>query len=160
MLIFTRNVDEAFHIGDNAKVTVLGIKGNQVRIGVDAPKDTRVDRAEIRQRRLNEEAILRRVSVYQYAFDCTNGGSKLTEIAANCEEDALAYLHSQFRGIDPKSLMLDITWYPELLIKDDLGRLDPKQAATLTNLRDTLRHNATLPVTLIDSTLEITEEAA
>ncbi len=47
MLILTRRVGETVIIGDDVKVTVLGIKGNQVRIGVDAPKDVAVHREEI-----------------------------------------------------------------------------------------------------------------
>ena len=50
MLILTRRVGETLMIGDKVNVTVLGIKGNQVRIGVDAPKDVAVHREEIYQR--------------------------------------------------------------------------------------------------------------
>ncbi|MSR15019.1 MAG: carbon storage regulator [Gammaproteobacteria bacterium] len=50
MLILTRRVGESLTIGDNVNVTVLGIKGNQVRIGVNAPKDVAVHREEIYQR--------------------------------------------------------------------------------------------------------------
>lgn len=50
MLILTRRVGETLMIGDDVKVTVLGVKGNQVRIGVDAPKDVAVHREEIYQR--------------------------------------------------------------------------------------------------------------
>ena len=51
MLILTRRVGEALVIGGNVKVLVMGVKGNQVKIGVEAPPDTIVDRAEIHQRR-------------------------------------------------------------------------------------------------------------
>lgn len=47
MLILTRRVGETLMIGDEVTVTVLGIKGNQVRIGVNAPKDVSVHREEI-----------------------------------------------------------------------------------------------------------------
>ena len=54
MLILTRRVGEALMIGDNVTVTVLGIKGNQVRIGVNAPKSVSVHRDEIFERIKNE----------------------------------------------------------------------------------------------------------
>lgn len=50
MLILTRRVGETLMIGDSVTVTILGVKGNQVRVGITAPKDIAVHREEIFQR--------------------------------------------------------------------------------------------------------------
>ncbi len=50
MLILTRKVNESLIVGDDITITVLGVKGNQVRLGVTAPRDVAVHREEIYQR--------------------------------------------------------------------------------------------------------------
>jgi carbon storage regulator len=55
MLILTRRVGETLMIGEQVTVTVLGVKGNQVRIGINAPKDVAVHREEIFQRIKHEQ---------------------------------------------------------------------------------------------------------
>ena len=56
MLILTRRIGENLMVGDDVTITVLGVKGNQVRIGVNAPKDVAVHREEIYQRIQKEKS--------------------------------------------------------------------------------------------------------
>ncbi|MBY8965998.1 carbon storage regulator CsrA [Algiphilus sp.] len=56
MLILTRRVGETLQIGDEVSVTVLSIKGNQVRIGINAPEDVTIHRQEIAERLRDGEA--------------------------------------------------------------------------------------------------------
>lgn len=56
MLILTRRVGETLMIGDEVTVTVLGVKGNQIRIGVNAPKKISIHREEIYQRIQTEKS--------------------------------------------------------------------------------------------------------
>lgn len=58
MLILTRRVGETIMIGDDVTVTVLGIQGNQIRIGVNAPNDVSIHREEIYRRIEAEKAAL------------------------------------------------------------------------------------------------------
>ena len=56
MLVLTRKIGEQVVIDDNIVLTIVAVDGNKIRLGIQAPKSVRVDRAEVHQRRLNEEA--------------------------------------------------------------------------------------------------------
>lgn len=58
MLILTRRISEAVIVGDDVYLTVLGIKGNQVRLGFDAPQSVTIHRQEIQQRIQAEQELL------------------------------------------------------------------------------------------------------
>ena len=55
MLILTRRLNESLMIGDQVKITVLGVKGSQVRLGIEAPRDVSVHREEIFERIIAEK---------------------------------------------------------------------------------------------------------
>ncbi len=63
MLILTRRVGEAMMIGDEVTVTILGVKGSQVRLGINAPKTVAVHREEIFDRIKNEKSDLEGAAV-------------------------------------------------------------------------------------------------
>jgi len=58
MLILTRKIGESIIIGDNVKVTVLGVEGRQIRVGIDAPKEISVHREEIYDKIAAENASM------------------------------------------------------------------------------------------------------
>lgn len=57
MLIITRRIGETFYVGDAVTVTVLGLHGNEVRVGVNAPRDVVIDREEVRVRKHREARL-------------------------------------------------------------------------------------------------------
>ena len=69
MLILTRRTNETLMIGDDIKITVLYVKGNQVRIGIDAPNDIAVHREEIYERIQNEQEGNKKVNKYKERYE-------------------------------------------------------------------------------------------
>lgn len=69
MLILTRKSGETITIGENIQIRVLGVKGGQVRIGVDAPRDVAVNREEVCERVQAEESIFPGVAGTEPAAD-------------------------------------------------------------------------------------------
>lgn len=55
MLVLSRKLDESIRIGDEISVKVLGVSGQQVRLGIEAPREVQIDRAELRLDLLEEE---------------------------------------------------------------------------------------------------------
>jgi carbon storage regulator len=80
MLILTRRPAETIRIGDEVTVTILGIKGNQVRIGIDAPRFVAVHRQEIYERIRAEEAHRARDAANQAAPGASEEACALTPI--------------------------------------------------------------------------------
>jgi len=56
VLILTRRPSETIYIGENVTITVLGVVGNQVRFGIEAPRSITIDRAEVHERKKKEAA--------------------------------------------------------------------------------------------------------
>jgi carbon storage regulator len=81
MLILTRRVGETVMIGNDVTVTILGVKGNQVRVGVNAPRDVAVHREEIFERIKREER--------------GEGSSARPAVAMNGNSNGLEHDHEQ-----------------------------------------------------------------
>lgn len=88
MLILTRRVGESLMVGDEVTITVLGVKGNQVRIGVNAPKDVGVHREEIYQRIQREKLMKLEAALKgQHTDESSKGGSNGSNSPEQYEED-------------------------------------------------------------------------
>jgi carbon storage regulator len=89
MLILTRKPGESIFIGDQIKVTIVEIKGSQIRLGVDAPKDLRIYREEIYQQILEEnkqaavqESAPQEMESAAAMWKSSQKGSKLSKLSA------------------------------------------------------------------------------
>lgn len=73
MLVLTRRVGETLMIGDDVTVMVLGVKGNQVRIGINAPSEVSVHREEIYLRIKNEQQDINKIEAVNYSYLINDG---------------------------------------------------------------------------------------
>jgi carbon storage regulator len=76
MLILTRKPGESLYIGDNVKVTIVEIKGNQIRVGIDAPSELRIYREEIYVQILEENKKAAEAEMSGSALDQLSGSWK------------------------------------------------------------------------------------
>jgi carbon storage regulator len=76
MLILTRKPGESLYIGDNIKVTIVEIKGNQIRVGIEAPTDLRIYREEIYLQILDENKTAAQGVMTDASLDQLSGGWK------------------------------------------------------------------------------------
>ena len=85
MLILTRRAGETVMIGSDVTITVLGVKGNQVRIGINAPKDVAVHREEIYERIQSEKAGSEAESRLRIYFPRRNGAIISLYLQKHCQ---------------------------------------------------------------------------
>lgn len=148
MLILTRRVGETLMVGDEVTVTVLGVKGNQVRIGVNAPKDTEVHREEIYAKIKKE----REVFSAAYMFDVTGVDAEtfdaVSETIAATSELQAQELFLDLHNIENNHVEFNRLWAPALLQTSDTGQichLSPAEEAIKTHLQTRIRCGDSLP---------------
>jgi len=66
MLVLTRKSDEAIRLGDEIRITVIEIKGNQVRLGIEAPRDVRIHREEVYEKIMKENVMSSGISMEEF----------------------------------------------------------------------------------------------
>lgn len=165
MLILTRRVGETLMVGDEVTVTVLGVKGNQVRIGVNAPKEVEVHREEIYTRVKKEREELNTV----YLLDVTGIVSPDIHTSITIAAKSLREAAELFKKMHNVSGDLEFStlWVPAMLNQSVPGEfsanvqhLTPAEAAIKDHLQTRIRCGDTLPFIVDMSDLFEVEQAA
>lgn len=99
MLILTRRPSETIYIGEDVTITVLGIVGNQVRFGIEAPKSVVILRAELRERNIRQQGTANGNLAPGYC-DC---GHKEYETSGHCGEIACDNYAGKYRQVAEES---------------------------------------------------------
>ena len=136
MLILTRRVGETLMVGDDVTISVLGVKGNQVRIGVNAPKEVSVHREEIYMRIQNEKSNQKNVGVIKSSNLCAEIVEySVKDETAVCNLASIAlpkFVNKQEKKYDYNNLyktaklaaknldqVIDINYYPTKIGRED-----------------------------------------
>jgi carbon storage regulator len=101
MLILTRKPGESLYIGDNVKVTIVEMKGNQIRVGIDAPSDLRIYREEIYLQILDENKKAAEGMMIESSLEEITAGWKLG--AAGGQADGDKSNRKAGAGLQPRS---------------------------------------------------------
>jgi carbon storage regulator len=163
MLILTRRVGEKLMVGDEITVTVLGVKGNQIRIGVDAPKDTAVHREEVYARIQKEREAL--ASAYLFDVSGVDAGTfdDVCETIAATSELQAQELFLDLHNIENNHVEFSTLWAPALLHESDTGQichLSPAEESIKAHLQANIQRGDTFPFIVVMSDLFEVEQAA
>jgi len=154
MLILTRRIGETMMVGDDVKVTVLGVTGNQVRIGVNAPKDVAVHREEIFARIQKEREEVERTQVFDITGTISKDNLVSETIAATDKGQATTLFMQMHPKANPDYLEYSCLWHPAGLALEETNRLDEAEAQILQRLKNCIRYGDRLPFVFKAPTME------
>ena len=158
MLTLTRRVGETLMAGDEITFTVLGVKGNQVSIGITAPKDVPVHREEVYLRIKQEQAELEQLFVFDITAESPTGELINEVIAAHNLNAATALFTQQHKHVGP--IEHSTLWTPSMIIKQMTQGLAEHDQQLFNHLKDRIRHGDSSPFLISGFTAHTLESAA